>query len=271
MASYIVTKSRVSQYPKPIVLEKGDRVTVGKEDDSNPAWKGWIWCISTGSTSLTTGPLSTGALASLGTIAREGWVPKQYITLTGENEGIALEDYDATEMNVEMGDIILAEKEVNGWAWGKNERTGQKGWVPLENLCERTAAMWKLPGSIVRSPLRQGLATVGLALLAMAANRLFGRAGFEWVIGALALLAYEVANPILSAWARSWWRYVLLSLAVCAGLLLLLPLCAMIVSARSYQEIGETAMVYLVVMYYPFTIGLAGSVRLIFLRKKYSR
>ncbi len=70
-----------------------------------------------------------------------------------------------------------------------------------------------------------------------------------------------------SAWVRSWWRYVLLSLAVCAGLLLLLPLEAMVVSAKSYQEIGETAMVYLVVMYYPFTLGLAGLVRLLFNRR----
>lgn len=130
--------------------------------------------------------------------------------------------------------------------------------VAMRTLCLR----------IRTSPLHQGLATLAMALLAMVANRLFGQSGSEWVIGALCLLAYEIANPILSAWTKSWWRYVLLSLAVCAGLLLLLPLAAMIVSARSYQEIGETAMVYLVVMYYPVTIGLAGLVRMLFLRRK---
>jgi hypothetical protein len=111
-------------------------------------------------------------------------------------------------------------------------------------------------------PAYQGLALLAAALLAMAANRLLGSAGFEWVIGALALLSFEVANPVLSAWAKGWWRYLLESLAVLAAMFLLMPLGAMLISARSYQEIGETAMVYLVVMYYPFTMGLAGLVRM---------
>ena len=85
----------------------------------------------------------------------------------------------------------------------------------------------------------------------------------EWVMGALTLLAFEVANPVLSVWARGWWRYLLESLAVFTALFLVMPACAWAISAISYQEIGETAMVYLVVMYYPFTLGLAGLVRLL--------
>lgn len=115
-----------------------------------------------------------------------------------------------------------------------------------------------------QNPVAQGLAISALALAAMAANRLLGKAGFEWVIGALALLVFEVANPVISAWARSWWRYTLVSLAVVAALFLLLPVCAMLVSEIGYQEIGETAMVYLVIMYYPFTLGLSGLARLVF-------
>lgn len=129
-----------------------------------------------------------------------------------------------------------------------------------------TAGGW--PRKLLERPHLQGLAALVLALMAMLANRLFGNAGFEWVIGALALLLFEIANPILSAWAKKWWRYLLASSAVLAALFFLLPLCAMVVSAKSYREIGETAMVYLVVIYYPFTLALAGLVRLVFIKRR---
>ncbi|GEM_PF-5330543 len=124
------------------------------------------------------------------------------------------------------------------------------------------------PRRLVERPHLQGLALLVLAAAAMLANRLFGKAGYEWVIGALALLLFEIANPILSAWALRWWRYAWASAAVFVGLFFLLPLCAMLVSAKSYQEIGETAMVYLVVVYYPFTLATGGLARLVFFRKK---
>lgn len=120
----------------------------------------------------------------------------------------------------------------------------------------------------ITKPWHQGLAILMAALAAMTGNRLFGSPGAEWLIGALALLLFEAANPCLGFWAPKWWRYLLASLAVFAALFFLLPLGAMIISAKSYQDFGETAMVYLVVMYYPFTMALGGLARLVFHRGK---
>ena len=50
-----------------------------------------------------------------------------------ENSGIMLQDYEATELAVSIGEELKIEKEESGWVWVTNKE-GKKGWVPLENI-----------------------------------------------------------------------------------------------------------------------------------------
>jgi len=110
---YRVQESRETPYSKPIVLIKGEVVTVGEEYKEKALWPGWIWCE---------------------TDNKKCWVPFQIIEKKDKNLGILKEDYIATELNVETGDIIEAERELNGWVWGKRLGNNQFGWVPIDIL-----------------------------------------------------------------------------------------------------------------------------------------
>lgn len=108
----------------------------------------------------------------------------------------------------------------------------------------------------------QALGAVVIALGAMAAARLAGAAGSEWTAGALALLIFAVANPVLGVFSESWIGYTARSAAML--LLLHAPVmgAASLVSARSLGEIREDAMVYLApVLYYPLMVAATGIVR----------
>lgn len=107
---YITIKTWTPVYKNPLLLYKGERVKVGREDDE---WKGWIWCI---------------------TKNNSGWVPKQIIKFITETEGEILENYSAEELEVDLNEKISAIKETNGWILGRHERTGKEGWLPKEIL-----------------------------------------------------------------------------------------------------------------------------------------
>ena len=47
-----------------------------------------------------------------------------------------MQDYSAKELTVATGEMIVYEKEFNGWVWGKNEATKEFGWLPIEILLE---------------------------------------------------------------------------------------------------------------------------------------
>lgn len=96
--------------PDPIVLEKGQLVKTGEEDQR---WGNWIHCETL-----------EGAM--------KGWVPAQIIVGRGSGARIT-EDYTAEELSAEPGETLVSQRELNGWVWCRN-RQRQEGWVPLENL-----------------------------------------------------------------------------------------------------------------------------------------
>jgi len=96
--------------PDPIVLEKGQSVKTGEEDQR---WGNWIHCETLEGT-------------------MKGWVPAQIIEGKGPHARI-MEDYTAVELAVVPGETLVSQKELNGWVWCRN-RQRQEGWVPLENL-----------------------------------------------------------------------------------------------------------------------------------------
>src|ERR1051326_1030911 len=96
-----------ASYPEPIAFHVDDEVDVTDKVDN---WRGWIWiwCVNQQ--------------------GKAGWVPAEYIgRQEGSNKGIALCDYDATELTVAVGEEVSVQKAENGWLWCINQQ-GQHGW-----------------------------------------------------------------------------------------------------------------------------------------------
>ena len=108
-SSYRVMTDYRAAYPDPIVMSAGETLRVGEID---PEYDGWVWCT--------------------GRTGKSGWVPQAYIEQRGET-GVALRDYDATELSVQAGEELSASDEESGWVWATNSH-GQSGWVPAENV-----------------------------------------------------------------------------------------------------------------------------------------
>ena len=106
MKNIIVTTEHKSNYPNPLNLSKG---TVVKTERKESEWAGWLWCI---------------------TDDNKGWIPDSYLIID-ENETVVIKDYDATELNVEIGDKLGLHYTVNSWGWCETA-SGQQGWVPLD-------------------------------------------------------------------------------------------------------------------------------------------
>jgi len=115
MKQYKVIKDRKTPFKKPLILKKYDTVILGNKYTDNPNWPGWICCK---------------------TENNAGWIPKQIVKRNG-NKGIIIDDYDATEFNIKIGEIIVMEKCLNGWIWGyKKNNPHKKAWAPLDFLEE---------------------------------------------------------------------------------------------------------------------------------------
>lgn len=105
-----VIKSYITPYPDPLKLKKGDVIKIDRAKTSE--WPGWIWG-------------TTGKGKSV-------WFPQSYLRIEN-NEAVLLRDYDATELSVEIGVILLILDTEAGWYWCKTD-SGKSGWVPAENL-----------------------------------------------------------------------------------------------------------------------------------------
>ena len=115
MTEYRVIKNRKSDSDNPIIVREGDKVICGEESDEAGDWAGWVSC---------------------STETNVGWIPKQIVDRSGDS-GIILEDYDALEFDIEVDEIIIMEKTLNGWIWGyKKNNSLIKAWTPLNHLVE---------------------------------------------------------------------------------------------------------------------------------------
>lgn len=113
MKVYKVTKSRKSEFPNPITVTKGEEVLCIQESSQEGDWAGWILCQ---------------------TKDNEGWVPHQIVSVK-DKAGIIIEDYCAEEFDLEIGEILISKKEMNGWIWCHKENNSDKmAWAPLNHL-----------------------------------------------------------------------------------------------------------------------------------------
>ena len=96
--------------PTPVKVRKGERLIFCEARETK--WKGWVWCQTADGT--------------------EGWIPKAYVAYE-QGCPVMTCDYDATELNVETGEVIAVITIESGWALCE-KMDGTRGWLPLEIL-----------------------------------------------------------------------------------------------------------------------------------------
>jgi len=107
LLNYRVIQAYSKTYPDPIRGKRGDALEIGEPDPDNPDW---IWCV--------------------GPERRWGWVHDSVIDRA---RSCLSEDYDARELDVEVGLMVTVEKTLSTWAWCITEE-GAAGWVPVKCL-----------------------------------------------------------------------------------------------------------------------------------------
>ena len=118
MKTFSVIKEYKAQYTDPIILNPGDIVTPGREEETEK-WKGWIWAE---------------------TKTHKGWIPKQILKLAQAGGAAEVtEYYSAKELNAAQGDLIEKLRSLNGWTWCRNITSGEEGWIPDEIIGNETA------------------------------------------------------------------------------------------------------------------------------------
>lgn len=111
---YIVIKAYENSNTDPIVLNKGDVVQLGEKSKTDGPWPNWVYCISNRS-------------------GKAGWTPIQVLQI-GKETGVAITEYTAKEMTVDIGDVLYGDKELNGWLWCLRKTDREEGWVPKDCL-----------------------------------------------------------------------------------------------------------------------------------------
>lgn len=115
MNRYKTIKEYKTEFENPISVSKGEEVVCLQRSDPNGDWPNWVLCK---------------------TSDNEGWIPEQIIEHKN-NKYMVVEDYNAREFNLDIGDILIEEKMLNGWIWGYKEGdTSHFAWAPL-NCIER--------------------------------------------------------------------------------------------------------------------------------------
>ena len=111
MKKYIVVKSRKTEFTNPIKVKRGEMVICKEKSDSTGEWAGWVLCE---------------------TLNNEGWVPYQIVD---EESSTIKEDYSAIEFDLIEHEILICEKELNGWIWCYKEgNSDEKAWAPLNHI-----------------------------------------------------------------------------------------------------------------------------------------
>lgn len=98
-----------SPYTDPVAIRAGEELAITAKETS---WSGWVWCTN-----------------------RDGksrWVPDRCVEQKGDS-GVALYDYEATELSVSVGEELTTGEEESGWIWCTNKQ-GRSGWVPADRV-----------------------------------------------------------------------------------------------------------------------------------------
>lgn len=115
MRRFQVMTSRESEFENPVKVSRGEEVICIEDSDPMGDWPGWTLCR---------------------TANNEGWIPYQIIDRRG-TVGHIIEDYHAIEFDLVTGEVLVMEKETNGWIWCyKADNKEIKAWAPLNCILE---------------------------------------------------------------------------------------------------------------------------------------
>ena len=104
---YRVKEEHMASFDYAFIAEKGDKVSVGKEDHEMP---GWYWCKN-----------ESGL---------EAWIPKTHFDV---ETGVFNQPYNSIEHNAKTGEIIQYLGESLGWIECLNNEW-KYGWIPEPKL-----------------------------------------------------------------------------------------------------------------------------------------
>ena len=104
-----VIEEHKASFDYAFIAEKGEAVSVGKEDHEIP---GWFWCKN---------------ISGL-----EAWIPKTHIDITGKT-AVFNQPYNSVEHNSKPGEIVQYLGESLGWVECLNEKWVY-GWFPAPKL-----------------------------------------------------------------------------------------------------------------------------------------
>jgi hypothetical protein len=106
---YRVIKPYKASFPHALIAEKGDKVSVGREDRE---MKGWYWCKDVN--------------------GMKAWIPETHFDTKG-SEGVFNQPYNSIEHTVELDEIVQYLGESLGWTECLNKEW-KYGWIPSEKL-----------------------------------------------------------------------------------------------------------------------------------------
>lgn len=113
MKTYQVIKARGTEFPNPVSVKEGECVECVEYSNAEGEWAGWVLCK---------------------THDNAGWLPHQILKIEG-SKGRVTEDYCAEEFDLEVGEVLYSDKEMNGWIWGYKKDHPQKyAWAPLNHI-----------------------------------------------------------------------------------------------------------------------------------------
>jgi hypothetical protein len=105
MAHYLAHSDYEDKDSHPLCLKTGDRVRVGRPDQT---WPGWIWAIDRH--------------------GHDGYVPEEILAPAEEGLRRVTADFDPTVLTVRRGDRLESLRRIHGWHWCRHE-AGREGWV----------------------------------------------------------------------------------------------------------------------------------------------
>lgn len=111
---YVVVRPHTSEFPAPMILKRGDRVSVGERYDGPEGWPDWYLCSVPGQ--------------------EAGFVPAQILDRHADGTATMQEDFTNRELTVVEGDELYGERRLNGWLWATRRADAATGWVPLDNV-----------------------------------------------------------------------------------------------------------------------------------------
>lgn len=88
-------------------MRAGDSVAVGHRNQQHPAF---VWCATED--------------------GHHGWVPEDYLSMTGAHSAVARRDYDSTHLTAGEAEELEVLERVDDYIFCRSA-TGVEGWVPV--------------------------------------------------------------------------------------------------------------------------------------------